>query len=379
MSGRVTFSATSKGAFRVEVAGAGSRNISRLLLAGHGDERSLELADGRYNVDVTNIGTGARHSLSFDVQASAPESMVNVGSDRPRRATWRSAAGGSWRPEGWLAAKRGKTSSSDRNASTWPMLRTRTPLGWRAFAGTIMTNSDLPMALKIVRPGAWSARPLVRIELPGRDGESLHSFVPLFSGGTLIRWSEDGGRLLDMVPCEPKSAAIVGALAYADRNELSDILTWAAGSDEADAVQLVMHSRDDPWIAAAAGLLLIGSGSMKRSASSLSRLAARQSFIADLGVLAAWGRAVDNPEEEVACLNCLAQARRGGIVFFWHTLTIGDRLLTALASGAKSGAVRAQAREELGHWKKLNMAAFKVGVCSGWLRPSQNARRAAVR
>ena len=371
MISRVTFAATSKGAFRVEVAGTNPDDVTRLVLTGQGDELEIELPDGPYTVNVTNIGTGERQS--FDFQVEEPETVLKIEGDRSRRATWRSVSEVGGRPNGWIAKCMGEVSPDSGEAPFLPALRMRMASGWQDFSGTVMVNADLPTALKVMRPGSWSATPLVRVEFDGIGGIPMQCFLPLFTGGTLVRWDNEDRQVHEIIPWEPKSAAIVGSLANSTGDELPKILHWAAGSDEAEAVQSILHSRDDPWIAAATGLLLAGSARLKQNASSLSRLAARNPWISDLGVLAAWGRAADTPDDAAGCLEMLSRAREGGTIFFWQTCSIADRLLSALASSSEPKTLRAKARKEYGLWKKLTADAVKVGACLGRPLTSQSA------
>jgi hypothetical protein len=372
LSSRVTLATNGKGAFRVEVAGTRPDDVTRLMLTGQGDEHEIELPAGPYTANVTNIGTGEQQSFEF--QVGETEHLLNIGGDRSRRANWRSVSEREGAPKGWKAAGMEEAASGNGQASSLPVLQTHTSLGWRPFSGTVMVNDALPNAWKVVRSKTWSETPLLRVEFAGIDGRPAHSFVPLFSGGTLVLWHGDDRRVIEIKPCEPKSAAIVGSLTNSIREELPKILQWAAGSDEVEAVQSIMNSRDDPWIAAATGLLLLGSARLKQNGSSLSRVAARNPWIADLGVLAAWGRAVDTPDDEAACLDLLTQARVGGTVYFWQTCSIADRLLTALASNSRSTAVGSRGRKEHDRWKRLRADAFKVGALLGWPASTQRAR-----
>jgi len=361
--GRVIFAATSKGALRVEVAGTGPDDITRLMLTGHGDEHEIELSGGPYTANVTNIGTGERQSFNFDVRQ--PETVFKIESDRSRRATWRSVSEVENRPNGWIARRKGGIALNDSEASFLPAIRMRMSTRWVDFSGSVLVNADLPTALKLVRSGSWSANPLVRVEFEGAGGIPMQCFVPLFAGGTLVRWNNEDKQVNEIVPWEPKSAAIVGSLANSTRDELPMILQWAAGSNEADAIQSILHSREDPWIAAATGLALANSARLKQSGSLLSRLASRNPWISDLAVLAAWGRATDSPDDAAGCLATLSQAREGGTIFFWQTCTIADRLLSALVSSSEPKLLRAKARKERGLWKKLTADASRIGPCLG--------------
>lgn len=363
MIGRVTFAATSKGAFRIEVAGIGPGDVTRFMLMGQGDEHELELEllGGPYTAYVTNIGTGERRNFNFEVEQ--PETILKIECYRSRRATWRSISGMGGRPNGWIARRAGEVSSNDDEAPHLPAIRMRTPTGWVDFPGAVMVNASLPTALKLMRPDSWSAPPLVRVEFDGAGGVPMQCPVPLFSGGTLVQWNNEDRQIQEITPWEPKSAAIVGSLANSTRDELPSILHWAAGSDEAKAIQSILHFRDDPWIAAATGLALAGAARLKESGSSLSRLAARNSWISDLTVLAAWGRAANAPDDAAGCLEMLSHARKGGTIFFWQTCFIADRLLSALASSSEPRTLRATARKEYGRWKKLSADAVKVGAC----------------
>lgn len=363
MSSRVIFLTSEKGAFRVEVAGTQPDDITRLMLTGQGDEHEIELLPGPYTVNVTNIGTGDRHSL--DLQVGDSDRLLKIGSNRLRRSNWRSFAETDSAPGIWRATSIGEAASGEGQAAFLPILQTHTPSGWHPFSGTVMVNDDFPNTLKVVRPRTWSTNPLLRVEFPALDGTLSHCFVPLFSGGTVVRWHADDRRVIEIEPCEMKAIAIVGSLTNSIREELPKILEWAAGPNEGEAVPFVLNATDDPWIAAATGLLLLGSARLNQSGSILSRVATRSPWIADLGVLAAWGCAVDTPEDEAKCLDLLTRARESGTVYFWQTCSIADRLLSALASNFRSSAIAERGREEHGRWKRLWANAFQIGPFLG--------------
>lgn len=372
MNGRIILATSEKGAFRVEVAGVRPDDITRLILTGQGDECELELPVGAYIAKVTNIGTGDRRSISFEIGET--EQLVRIDEGRTRSANWRSVSEKGRPPEGWRSAGQESSSTADSRKLQLPSLQVCDLSGWQSFSGNVMINEGLPNTLKIARSKTWSETPLLRIEFTGSNGDLIHSFVPFFNGGTLIQWNCEDKRQIEIKPSEPKSAAIVASLTGSVREELPQILQWAAGSDEVEAVQSVMNSRDDPWLAVATGLLLIGSNRLKQSGSSLARLAARNAWMADLGVLSAWGRATDAPSDTENCLQQLTHARERGFVYFWQTCTIADRLLIALASSSATSDLRTRARKELGCWRKLQADAFKIGAFLGWDDSSRSKR-----
>jgi len=365
----VTFTAASKGAFRVDVIGIEPSNVASLLLTGHGDEQDLELAKGAYSANVTDIGSGARYSLSFDVDDSPDDIVLRIEADRRLPASsWRSIVGDGRRATGkassWVHSG---TSKGPGGASELKIRQqTSTTSGWRAFTGSRLVNADVPRTLKILRLGSWAEHPVIRMDFTTRQGAAVHCLVPLFSGGTLMRWGEDDC-LTEMIPCEPKSAALVGSLCNSLRHEMSAIVQWASGSDESEAMHTIMQSRDDPWAAVAAGLLLVGSGRVKQVGSWPQRFAARHPWLSDFAVLGAWWKAANQPQDEKGCLALLKQARERGHIYFWNSFPLSEQLLTALSSGAKSTELRAEARKELGRWKRMQSGAVRVGAFPIWV------------
>ncbi len=245
-------------------------------------------------------------------------------------------------------------------------IRQQTTSGWRAFTGSRLVNAEVPRTLKILRLGSWAEHPVIRMDFTSRRGAAVHCLVPLFSGGTLMRWGEDDC-LTEMIPCEPKSAALVGSLCNSMRHEMSAIVQWASGSDESEAMRTIMQSRDDPWAAVAAGLLLVGSGRVKQVGSWPQRFAARHAWLSDFGVLGAWWQAANQPHDEKDCLALLKQARERGHIYFWNSFPLSEQLLTALSSSAKSTELRAEARKELGRWKRMQSGAVRVGAFPIWV------------
>ncbi len=222
MIGRVTFAATSKGAFRIEVAGTRPDDVTRFMLTGQGDEHELDLPGGPYTAYVTNIGTGERQSFDFEIEQ--PEIILKIEGDRSRRATWRSLSGIVERPHGWIARRTEEVPPDDGEVPYLPAIRMRTSTGRGDFSGAVMVNADLPTALKLVRSASWFATPLVRVEFDGAGRIPMQCSIPLFAGGTLVRWNDEDGQVHEIMPWEPKSAAIVGSLANSTRDELPSIL-----------------------------------------------------------------------------------------------------------------------------------------------------------
>lgn len=368
MSQQVTFATAAKGAFRVTIQGTQPHQVTSLLLTGHGDERDLALDVGNYTADIVNIGNGEHYKYSFAVDASADNRVHSVGRDGDSHVAWRSLAvkGRS------LSVRSGNTQFKQDAEDLQPSsakLRMRAKVGadWRAFSGTKLASPDHPGTFKIVRSGTWSECPIVRFEFTDHLRKAVHCYIPLFSGGTLLEWREADGHLLSIGPHEPKSEAVVGSLSNSLRAEVPDIVRWASGGGEAEAVRAIMQSREDPWAAAAAGLLLVGAGRSRHLGPYVARLAQRHAWLADAGVLAAWWLAASVPSEEKACLDLLMGARERGQIYYWNSFSLSEQLLTALGSGGGSTNLRTSARKELGRWKRLRDGAVKVGAFPLWV------------
>ncbi|MFG1284885.1 hypothetical protein [Xanthobacter autotrophicus] len=361
---KLTFSAAVKGAFRVTVLGSRPNAVFTVMLTGSGDQRELELDDGEYIARVTDLSTGAEYS--FPVLADASNHQIIKVPETV--ATSRST--GSWRNA--LSRK----SDLPQSLSPWAegmggtkgryRLQTKTPNGdWRKFAGKTLTNPRFPESLKIMRPGAWSENPILRLQFDAYGGPS-HVYVPMFSGGTRIQSSPEG--IVDILPFEQTSAAVVGSLSHSLRSEVTQIIQWASGGSTDEAGRSLMQSRDDPWLAAAAGLLLLNGGKSKTSIAGVARLALRHTWMADLGIIGAWWSAIDQPKDETGCLNFIAQARELGTIYFWDTFAVADKLLATLVSGKNSPSLRTSAGKEFGRWRALRDNAFRVGASVAWTK-----------
>ncbi|MBU1307187.1 MAG: hypothetical protein KKF33_16920 [Alphaproteobacteria bacterium] len=361
---RLTFSAAVKGAFRVTILGPRPDAVFTVMLTGSGDERELELDDGEYIAQVTDLSTGAEHSFAVVVGGSNHQIVKVPMSDATSRST------GSWR---YASAKKSELAPA---ASPWTegmggakgryRLQSKTPSGeWRKFAGKTLTNPRFPESLKIMRPGVWSESPILRLQFDAYDGPS-YIYVPMFSGGTRIQCSPRG--IVEILPFEQTSAAVVGSLSHSLRSEVAQVIQWASGTSTDDAVKSLTQSRDDPWLAAAAGLLLVNSGKSKTSIAWAARLATRHTWMADLGIVGAWWSAIDQPKDETGCLNFIAQARTLGTVYFWDTFAVVDKLLAALVSSKGVPSLRTSAGMELGRWKSLRDNAYQVGASVAWTK-----------
>lgn len=364
MSRPVTFTAMTKAAFRVEVFGREPTSVVSILLTGHGDEQDIELEEGSYLAQVTNIATGAKDSVGFDVSTTASEISLRIGAEAPPAPFlgWRSV--GAEVKRGARAWQNQKAPGARGDNLPELRLRARTANGFRDFTGSRLSNASTPGSLKIVRPSSWAAHPVVRLDFETRRGNAVTCFVPLFSGGTLMRWDE-AWDLVQLMPAEPKLAALVGGLDRSLRHEMPLVLRWVAGGDREDAMRFIL-ARDDPWGAAAAGLLLVASGGAMRLGSWTLRYASRHDWLADFGVLGAWWQAASEPENEGACLQSLKGARQTGELYFWNSFRLAEQMLVALSGSAKSTALRAEARRELKRWLRKRAGVTRVGAFAAW-------------
>lgn len=362
MKHRVTFATASKAAIRVTVQGKAPTDVNRFLLTGHGDEKDIEFDVGSYVADVRNLGSGESYEYPFRIDASSEHIVHTVGRLSDEHSAWRSIA---VHHQSSSAAK-DETLTRSTGTAEFSNLRMRAPHQklWRQFSGSRLASVDQPNITKLVRAGNWSDYPVVRHQFADGMGNSWHSYVPLFSGGTLVWYNEQGAGLPVIRPYESKSEAIVGSLNHSTRDEASEIVRWAAGSDEADAIRSIQHSRDDPWAAAAAALLLIRAGRGKDLGTYAGRFAQRHTWMADAGIIAAWWQA--SRAEETECLKQLAGAREHGQIYYWNSLAAGEQLLGALGSGSKSIQLRAAARKELGRWKRMRSGAVNAGAFAVW-------------
>ncbi|OHC59154.1 MAG: hypothetical protein A3D16_21735 [Rhodobacterales bacterium RIFCSPHIGHO2_02_FULL_62_130] len=361
---KLTFSAVVKGAFRVNVIGPRPNDVFTVMLIGSGDERELELDDGEYFAHVTDLSTGAEDRFPVVVDRNNHQ-IVRV---QMSQATALST--GSWRNA--LAKKSELPSTATPweeeitgNKGRYRLQTKRLSGGWRKFTGKVLTNPRFPESLKIMRPGAWPESPVLRLQFDTSLGPA-HVYVPMFSGGTQIKRSTEG--IANILPFEQTSAAVVGSLSHSLRSEVIHIIQWASGGSTDDAVKSLMQSRDDPWLAAAAGLLLLNGGQSRTTLSWAARLASRNAWMADLGIIGAWWNAIDTPKDEDGCLHLIAQARDLGNVYFWDTFAVVDKLLATLISGKSSPSLRASAGKELRRWKALQEGAFQVGASVAWIK-----------
>jgi hypothetical protein len=358
----VTFATASKAAIRITVQGKAPTDVNRFLLTGHGDEQDIELDVGYYVADVRNLGSGESYEYPFRIDASSEHMVHTVGRMSDEHSAWRSIAVQHQSP----SIAQDETLARSESALNSSILRMRAPhqKQWRQFSGSRLASIDQPNTTKIVRARNWAEYPIVRHEFADSFGNAWYSYVPLFSGGTLLYHPEDKSRLPSVRPYESKSEAMVGGLSNSTRDEVSEIVRWAAGSDEADAVRSIQNSRDDPWAAAAAALLLIRSGRGKDLGSYAMRFAQRHTWMADAGIIAAWWQAARSDETE--CLAQLIGARDQGQIYYWNSLSAAEQLLSALGSGAKSLQLRAAARKELGRWKRMRSGAVNSGAFVLW-------------
>lgn len=362
MKHRVTFATASKAAIRVTVQGKAPTDVNRFLLTGHGDEKDIEFDVGSYVADVRNLGSGDAYEYPFRIDASSEHMVHTVGRISDEHSAWRSIVVHHKSP----LTEKDETLIHSTASHDVSNLRMRAPhqKQWRQFSGSRLASVDQPKITKIVRAGNWAEYPVVRHQFADGVGNAWHSYVPLFSGGTLLCYHEQGAGFPVIRPYESKSEAMVGSLTHSTRDEVSEIVRWAAGSDEADAIRSIQHSRDDPWAAAAAALLLIRAGRGRDLGSYAARFAQRHTWMADAGIIAAWWQA--SRAEETGCLTQLTSARENGQIYYWHSLTAAEQLLSALGSGSKSMPLRAAARKELGRWKRKRSGAINSGAFAVW-------------
>lgn len=180
-------------------------------------------------------------------------------------------------------------------------------------------------------------------------------------------WMEGiGADTIKVAPCDPKAAAIVGSLSYSMRTEVQEILRWAASLGEDAAIGSAMTKRDDPWVSAASGLLLVASGQVKELASTAVSHARAYPWLADYKILAAWWQAANHPDNEERCLSYVREARREGQLYFWRSFDLAEQILFALTSGGQKTGIRGLARKEAVIWKRLKSDAQSMGALALW-------------
>jgi len=254
MKHRVTFATASKAAIRVTVQGKAPTDVNRFLLTGHGDEKDMEFEVGSYIADVKNLGNGESYAYPFRIDASSEHMVFTVGRLSNEHSAWRSIPVQQQSP----STAHNEMLARSNAVLNFSNLRMRTShqKQWRQFSGSRLESVDQPNITKLVRAGNWSEHPVVGYQFDDELGNTWHSYVPLFSGGTLLYRHEQGSSLLAMRPYESKSEAMVGSLSHSTRDEVSEILRWAAGSSGSDTIRSIQYSRDDPWAAAAAACFL---------------------------------------------------------------------------------------------------------------------------
>ncbi|WP_439605062.1 hypothetical protein [Shinella sp.] len=354
---KLTLSAAAKGAFRVTITGEQPEVVKSFVLTGSGDERELELSPGAYVGHVSNIGTGVVHDFKITLDDGQPM-VLKVPLQTAPPALLRTVAPA----EGvFFSAKRMPAKAASTTPAPFHVKAKNAHGRWVTFRGTHRADSTFPERYKISRPSTWDKAPVVKLQFHSHAGPA-YMHLPMFSGGTLVQFAQDRFELL---PCDEKAAAIVGSLSRSKKNETERIVQWASGANVDTALHSLEKKRD-PWLVAAAGLVLALSNRPKARLQTASMLAKRNRWCGDLGVLAAWWSAISNPSDVEGCLNQIVEARKSGVLYFWSSLSLVDKMLVTLKSGPYPSRPRKVASRELVHWRNLQSNAFRFGTSIAW-------------
>lgn len=354
---KLTLSAAAKGAFRVTITGEQPDAIQSFVLTGSGDERELELSPGAYVGHVSNIGTGVTHDFKITLGDHQPMVLkVPLQPAAPAHLRTLTLAGADFLPAISKPAEAVLTAPAPFH------IKARNEHGrWVTFQGTQRAVATFSDRYKINRPSTWDEAPVAKLQFRSLAGPA-YIFLPMFSGGTLVQFAKDRNELL---PCDEKAAAIVGSLSRSRKNEAESIVQWASGST-IDRALSSLEKKRDPWLVAAAGLTLASSSRPKARLQTASVLARRHRWCGDLGVLAAWWSAISNPSDAEGCLYRIVEARKSGVLYFWSTFSLVDKMLVTLKSGPYPGRPHKIASRELTNWRNLRRNAFRFGTSIAW-------------
>lgn len=387
---KLTIAAPRDGAYRVSILGEDPSKSVNTLFTGRLLASPISLEPGRYTMLVEDISLGLQSRMSLNIQGE-PQRIVTLQKAefrpanrkiaKPSRPSRREAASettdsnsrslNAAAPAAYLTQRRMTLGLSldtqpDRRGGWHPgMLDAHLPDG----------DEDVIFAISFEQPQFWLEKPKWRLTIAVENDVAVHVPLPLFRGGVRVELTAVETPLgpdvaVTMRPCEPKTAALVGALKRNVSADPTELVEWSAGSNLQSEIAFLSEKMADPWAAVAAALLLVRSGEIGPVAQWAANLAARFPWLADGGVVAAWAHAATSEEEpgevENVCLRRVVKARRQGALYYSASHALAIEMLTTLASGGTGPNIRSRAQKELDNWSRWTRRLVKGSTFVAW-------------
>jgi hypothetical protein len=384
------FKSPGEGAYRVQLLGADPSASTSISFLGGGDIQRVELPTGDYTALIQPLGTSeqTQQALTLDDAsvAIALQDQISWGGlaqvkPQTARPSWTARYDAKMATGLETGPDRPKAFNVGISVDDLPGARG----GWRAAAPHLAQamSDGSGLALMIRRPSDWKARPRWRLTI-GVEGDGLWRVpLPLFRGGlelmlTPVSTPTGADLALSLTPKDPAKAALVANLHQtfaADPKRLVRAALSSApsgGGLGGDPVEVLSERLDDPWIAAAAALLIARNGEIRKVEKGVRRLHEAYPWLPDAAVAVAWAYAAgkgDRGDIEAQCLNAIVSARMGGATFFVAADALAADMLTALSIGAVAAEVRAKAKKELGVWNRRSRRRMPTAPFLSWEDP----------
>jgi hypothetical protein len=196
--------------------------------------------------------------------------------------------------------------------------------------------------------------------------------VPLFAGGVTIRVGAAASEhimdnKLSVLPMRREVRALMQALTSSS-TEIAERLWDDLSTGPANLANYAGNNMDeDPWVSAAAGLMLFRLGRLNKQDAWIQSLAERHAWLPDAGILAAH-QALSQDEPDIGrALSHLSRASVAGPVYFFESNRLQGDLLVALAVDAPGEAQRQAAARELALRRQRFSEQVPVGAFFSWL------------
>lgn len=251
--------------------------------------------------------------------------------------------------------------------------------GWRPFDGPweiFDADEDGRWTVDIIRdlhhPPLSARNARVRVHVAVERTRIMRLLVPLFVGGVRLTLNaQDGDVGVVVRPIDPTLHTLMQALGAGSEADPMTLLDYVATNSSPETLE-------DPWAAAAFGLLALRKHPGAFTVRDAMRLADWCPWFSDASIIAAnLILAQDEPDVPQA-LRRLSHARKVGAPYFTVANEMMGDLLVILAADAKSASDRATAQRELRLWRKRVPFQSAAGSYFAWITQSGARNRGNI-
>ena len=228
--------------------------------------------------------------------------------------------------------------------------------GWQRPEGLSVEVEARDRSIHVfIRDQRHERRSRVRLTLSVAGLPSVRVPIALFREGVHVGLGVRSSRgrpdfRVEVRPEDPRKKVLMDALQTFTDEEALKVLEWSADATVDEAIEILLHKKQDLWAATAAALLLIKAKRFRGVSDWYFNLARLAPHIADADIAAAWVALAiggdDAGEAEARSLGYLRHSRRTGAPNFVVANSLLLELLNNLRVNGGSSKIRDKAAEE---------------------------------